>query len=137
MNTQPTLYDMRSLITADHAAKPKTKFDLECLLAELNNGLQDNGEEQLDPLFALPLLTNALKRLHQIHEKKRLAFTALEIARNLLTDFAQDAFSSQEDGGALCDTAVDWCVIQNTDDIGQDAEMAEYIASDIDEKIVV
>ena len=88
MNTKPTLYDLRSLITADNAAKTKTKLELEYLLAELNNELHDSGEEQLDPLFALPLLKNALERLHQIHEKKRLAFAAVEIARNLLQDFA-------------------------------------------------
>ena len=133
MNTQPTLYALRSLITADNAAKTKTKFDLEYLLAELNNELHDSGEEQLDPLFALPLLKDALKRLHQIHEKKRLAWAALEIARNLLQDFAHDTLSSREDGLELCDTVNDWFVIQIDELVDVNAQDAEHVIERLNE----
>ena len=141
MNTQPTLHDLRSLITADNAAQARETFGgkhvsaLFCsgLLAELNNELHDDGEEQLDPLFALPLLKDALRRLHQIHEKKRLAWAALAIARKLLADFANDSNSSQEDGGELCDTATDWTVIWPNDGIDIDAQTAEHVIERLNE----
>lgn len=133
MKTQPTLFDLRTLINTDNAAKTKTKFDFECLLAELNNELHDDGAEMLDPLYALPMLREALSRLHRINEKRRLAWAALEIAKNLLKDFAYDALSSQEDGGALCDTVTDWSVIWPNEGIGADAELADHVRQTIDD----
>ena len=136
MKTIPTLFDLRSLITAENAERVALnphRNDLNLLLAELNRELCNSGEKPLDSLYALPLLQNALKRLHQIHEKKRLAFAALEIARNLLKDFAYDAISSQEDGESLCDTVTDWSVIWPNEGIDVDAQDAARVVERLDE----
>lgn len=127
MKTQPTLFDLRSLINTDNAAKASSGGDF-CkeLLAELNNELHDDGAEMLDPLHAVPILKSAFYRLHRINEKRRLAWAALEIAKNLLKDFADDALGSQEDGGALCDWVNDWTVIGVNEGIGIDAQCAEH-----------
>ena len=139
MNTTPTLYDLRSLIAADNAAKVASGED-SCkeLLGELNGELLESGDcpvPCLDPLYALPLLKDALKRLHQINEKKRLAWAALEIARNLLQDFANDTNSSQEDGGELCDNENDWSVIQVNAGLDIDAQNAEYTIERLKEMV--
>ena len=130
MNTQPTIYDLRSLITADNAARVASgETTSERLLDE------DNHFLAFDKLYALPLLKDALERLHQLHEKKRLAWTALEIARKLLEDFANDTNGSQEDGGELCDTANDWCVIRVNEGLDIDAQNAEFVIERLNEEV--
>ena len=128
MKTIPTLYDLRYLITADNAAKVASgKTTCEHLLDE------DDDGSAFDKLYALPLLKDALKRLHQIHEKKRLALAALEIARNLLKDFSYDTFSSQEDGESLCDSHHDWTVIQVNEGLDGEAQDAQYVIAALNE----
>ena len=132
MKTKIALYDLRTIITADNAAKVASGED-SCkeLLGELNGELEAEGFQPLDPLYALPLLKDALKRLHQINEKGRLAWASLEIARGLLKDFVQDTFSSQEDGLELCDG--DWSVIQIDDGPDLGAQQAEFVLKRLNE----